>query len=282
MWRVDTDGTVSSRMFHGPGGPMPVAPPVSDNDNHRARYVTRRERYHEVCAMVLACGGRRLVVAYSTGIIRVFNTGMRDDGGDGDVVATHRHHSGLISMLTVHPIDDRVVASGAEDGQVIIWNVDCDGDGDGRVRVLQQFGANDFPDGAMTRDDDADSELRNVTSGRFSPDGRSLIVGDYYGRWFLYSNCAPKLDQRSAPIEQFFATDYNQLVWDLNGYCIDVESQCAPYLTPPGPICSAKGLVYPGQNNVKTNNCSAYSQWYLDAVRQEIVCVEYGDGDDDD
>ena len=60
--------------------------------------------------------------------------------------------------------------------------------------------------------------------GHFYPNGMGIIVSDVAGQFHLYGLDAPEGTIRKMPYDQFFLYDYDNVIMDINGDPVDMES----------------------------------------------------------
>eukprot|EP01114_Cavostelium_apophysatum_P000195 TRINITY_DN10198_c0_g1_i1.p1 TRINITY_DN10198_c0_g1~~TRINITY_DN10198_c0_g1_i1.p1 ORF type:complete len:946 (-),score=212.50 TRINITY_DN10198_c0_g1_i1:96-2933(-) len=139
----------------------------------------------------------------------------------GELVHTLSHHTSKIWVLENHPREKRIIMSAAYDGMVILWDILCG-------RALQIFNNDGHP---------------QFCDGKFSHDGSCFAVTDKNGQTSIYGTGNPKNYEKTEK-DQFFTSDYNQLVVDMLSNVNDAVSEMPPHLTDSGPLCDSNGIPY--------------------------------------
>ncbi|CAM9632001.1 unnamed protein product [Scytosiphon promiscuus] len=87
-----------------------------------------------------------------------------------------------------------------------------------------------------------------VLDGVFSPDGNSIAVADSLGRWTLYGT-GQRTDEtvagKKVPLEQYFTSDYRELVRDQRQHVVDAFTQQPPHLAQTGDLVDFIGNAHP-------------------------------------
>ncbi|ELP86934.1 hypothetical protein EIN_315630 [Entamoeba invadens IP1] len=150
-----------------------------------------------------------IIIGFSDGVIRLYKY------SDYSFVKEAKGiHTSTIRSMTLHPIHKNVLATVAEDGQLILWRIDT-------LTPFLYF----------TRDDYHDKNLRSLvlTEVEFSMDGNYICISDDFGSFSLFG-IGPNLatSYQFTPPQQFFQFDYGKLVYDSQGNCIDEEQHVDP------------------------------------------------------
>ncbi|KAJ4840685.1 hypothetical protein Tsubulata_048630 [Turnera subulata] len=128
------------------------------------------------------------------------------NAADGNLVLSLTGHTQSTCVLDVHPFNPRIAMSAGYDGQTIVWDVNMGGTPI-RIYEISRF---------------------KLVDGKFSPDGRSIILSDDVGQLYILSTGQGE-SQTDAKYDQFFLGDYRPLVQDTYGNVLDQESQLMPY-----------------------------------------------------
>lgn len=137
-------------------------------------------------------------------------------------------------MLSVHPSDPRVAVTADNNGRVCIWDVVAG-------RLLTSF-TNLLLDGPEYPPHFVHGQPVSVHDGGFNRDW-CLALSDSCGRLALYGVENPNR-YWSVPGEQYFETDYDDLVWDVNGYALDRNHQVPPHILPRSMLVNALSAAY--------------------------------------
>ena len=74
----------------------------------------------------------------------------------------------------------------------------------------------------------------------FAPDGWSFATADMKGRLTLHGMADEHVRLAAKPSEQYFSTDYSELVWDLHGNVVDASTQLPVHLSPRGDLTDSE------------------------------------------
>jgi hypothetical protein len=159
-------------------------------------------------------------------------------------------HDKPCPVLISHPTDPSIMASAGADGCVRIWNL-TSGECLFSHRNIHKYGS---------MEDVADRGKKcGYLDGSFSTDGLNLVLTDDTGRITIIDTlqceeemstdiCNDTIDNTNgAPFwmkEQYFANDYYELFYDLNGYCIERGSRQPPHLAPEAARCNHTGSAF--------------------------------------
>jgi hypothetical protein len=166
------------------------------------------------------------------------------------------HNSGCPVVIS-HPFDSSILATAGGDGRLKVLNLET-GDCLFSHENIHQYGAME-----------SESDLGKVCGyldGNFSPDGTTLVLTDDQGRVTIVDTLREEEDGKSnetydddceildstpgnniAPLwmlEQYFANDYYELVYDNTGYCVERGSQKPPHIAPGAARCNHLGVPY--------------------------------------
>ncbi|CAM9453617.1 unnamed protein product, partial [Ectocarpus sp. 13 AM-2016] len=139
-------------------------------------------------------------------------------------------HANTVSALIPHPYDPRRLASVGAEGTVCTWDVGRRGGR--RVRAFENILA------AGPQSEQLHHGMSvAVLDGVFSPDGNSIAVADVVGRWTLYGT-GHRTDEtvagKKVPLEQYFTSDYRELLRDERHNVVDAFTQQPPHLAQTG------------------------------------------------
>lgn len=81
---------------------------------------------------------------------------------------------------------------------------------------------------------------------KFSPTGLQFAATDSHGHLLIFGFGSDNRFKK-APYEQFFHTDYREIVRDSQNYVLDSQLQTAPHLMPPPYLVDIDGNPYPSQ-----------------------------------
>ncbi|PSC70372.1 WD40 YVTN repeat-like-containing domain,Bromodomain isoform [Micractinium conductrix] len=178
----------------------------------------------------------------------------------GDLLHTLAIHTNHVHILECHPTDPSLAFSASYDGTLALWNLHSGA-------VLRRFTSRQTrPDGRSWPD------LLPLSDGHFSPDGASITVSDVAGQMHQYTLGARCALLARAPYDQFFSTDYNPLLRDLQHNVLDAVTQLPPHvLTGAEAVCDALGNPYP-----EPLQAAYRAQRVLAASAQEAAWLEAG------
>lgn len=145
------------------------------------------------------------------------------------------------SILVPHPFMPSVVVTAGDDGLVNMWDVDLKASYF-TFEIRASASAEPVSEGRIKEGDPV-----KVCDANFSPDGTRLTVSDHLGRIFLYGVDSPDRYKHVRP-EQYFASDYSDIMHDEEGWAIDTNSQLPVHEAPRGPLAMYSGRVYDDQN----------------------------------
>ena len=149
-------------------------------------------------------------------------------------------HSDECHGLRAHPHDSAVVMSAGYDGRVRLWNVGA-GPSDGDAAVpLRSFENIPRPHEGAREGEYTPGERVPVCDCVFAPDGWSFATADMKGRLTLHGMADEHVRLAAKPSEQYFSTDYSELVWDLHGNVVDASTQLPVHLSPRGDLTDSE------------------------------------------
>ena len=184
-----------------------------------------------------------LIIGFSQGTIlmyRIENESMTKFSFFADSKEVHTEE---IRCITFHPKRNNIFVTSADDGQVIVWEITST-----TFKPILYF----------TRDEFHDKNLKSLLMHKvnFSSDGNYICVVDELGSFSLFGIGAEgKMSYRWTPAQQFFLNDYDKLIYDGNGHCIDERMKIEPHLVPNGFLCDCSMQSYNSiQHILRTNN----------------------------
>lgn len=151
------------------------------------------------------------------------------DSMTGDLLRVIKTVSEISSrVLVAHPLNASIALTSGEDGTINIWDIDQE------CSVAKVVLLND------------DATPSHIVDASFSEDGTRISVTDSCGRLSLLGLDNPDrfTNVRS---EQYFSTDYSNIVHDARGFAIDVGTQLPVHEAPVGNICRIDGVAYDEQ-----------------------------------
>lgn len=144
-------------------------------------------------------------------------------------------HSMQCPVVIPHPQNANLFCSAAAGGVVKLWACET-----GSV-VFSHTNTVDY--GPVEPRDKG--KKAGYLEGAFSPEGTMLVLTDDSGRVTVFGSNVPAGTKRpegpSWMREHYFANDYYELFYDVNGYCIKRGSEQPPYLAPLGVRCCHSG-----------------------------------------
>ncbi len=148
----------------------------------------------------------------------------------------HDQGSSFMTCSLVSP--DMLVSAGA-DGAIHIWDL-------AEGKISKTF-INVLKSGPTGSEHVLGDKIANLDV-EFSPDGLSFVVGDRLGRWSLYGvgiSVQETQAGRGVPLEQYFETDYNEMIMDANQNVLDARTQLPTHTSPRGLLINAQAAPYP-------------------------------------
>jgi hypothetical protein len=147
-------------------------------------------------------------------------------------------HSMQCPVLIPHPTDYSLVCSAGADGIAKVWDWET-----GRCVFTHE---NKVEFGPVAEGNER-NKISGYLDGSFSPDGTGVVLTDDNGRITILDSMIPSGSaevRECAPSmrEQYFANDYYELFYDVNGYCIERGSEQPPHLAPRGVRANHSGV----------------------------------------
>ena len=155
-------------------------------------------------------------------------------------------HKSLSRSLAPHPTLSSVLATAGSDGVVNVWDLDRGDCFFTHTNIIQ--GPN-YPD-------DRCGQECGYLEIQFSPDGLNIVLTDECGRVTILDTMAPADSKKSPPteddnrhhcppwmMEQYFMCDYDGVLYNSNGHCIDKKSKQKLHLSSKGVRCNTVSEV---------------------------------------
>ncbi len=143
------------------------------------------------------------------------------------------------SFMTCNFVSPDILVSAGADGAVHIWDL-------AEGKICNTF-MNVLHSGPTGSEHALGDKIANLDV-EFSPDGLSFVVGDRLGRWSLYGAGMPMQKTQAGcgvPLEQYFETDYNEMIIDGNQNVLDARTQLPMHTSPRGLLINAQAVPYP-------------------------------------
>eukprot|EP01041_Mallomonas_annulata_P003184 gene3184-6281_t len=135
-------------------------------------------------------------------------------------------------VLSIHPLNPNICLSAGEDGILNVWNI---------------YTAHKIASHSLTAPYNVigleGGSPTPVVDASFSPDGLRIAMTDFIGRVTVIG-CDNPSKYEHVRKEQYFSTDYAEVVVDHEGYAIDTNTQLPVHLAPIGPLCMLDGTPY--------------------------------------
>ena len=129
------------------------------------------------------------------------------------------------TCLVPHPLDSSLVLTSGEDGLVNIWNLDQE---------------SNMCSIKIVNDDGTPS---TIADANISPDGTFIAITDGVGRVSLIGLDEPNR-YSNVLTEQYFSTDYSNVLLDDRGFAIDAGTQLPVHESPVGYLCKIDHTPY--------------------------------------
>jgi len=135
-----------------------------------------------------------------------------------------------ILVLDMHPFNEQNALTCDYNGQIVLWDI-LEG------VVLNIFSEKGYAIGYPNLD-------MPILDGCFSVDGNSFIISTYFGCFSVYGYGSDEL-YNTTPVEQFFANDYDQFIYE-NGLAVmslDIQN-VEVHLMERGRVCNYQRTPY--------------------------------------
>jgi len=157
------------------------------------------------------------------------------------LIAIKQAHEQQCPVIVTHPFEQNIICSAGGDGVAKVWDLE-------KGKCIYQH-RNVIDHGPVSQNNEK-RKSSGFLDGAFDENGQTLILVDDNGRVTLF-DCFGKPknneDLRS-PIwmkEQYFASDYYELFYNTNGYCVERGSEQPPHIAPRAARCNHSGVPYP-------------------------------------
>lgn len=160
------------------------------------------------------------------------------DSRDGQcLLSIQGAHSAPCNIVLPHPLDPSILLSAGSDGVALIWDIASGS------KVFSY--ENRLTHGAMA-EAEHNSKLCAFLDGSWNETSGVILLTDDYGRILLFgiADYARPLSVPTVPgwmNEQYFASDYYEMVYDSHGYALDSRSNLPPHLAPRAVRCTHTG-----------------------------------------
>jgi hypothetical protein len=168
------------------------------------------------------------------------------------LMGLHASHSSGCPVLISHPLDPTILVSAGSDGRIRFWDLDNGRELYSHLNSLEH-GPMEPP---LTK-----GQACGYLDGDFSEDGLTLILTDDVGRICIIDvfvepqaisstvdlsvSSLTSIKEPTWMKEQYFANDYYDLFYDMNGYSIEQGSGQPTHLAPRAARCNHNGVPYP-------------------------------------
>ena len=183
-------------------------------------------------------------------------------------------HKMQCPVIIPHPMDNSIMCTAAADGSVKVWDWT-----QGKCIFSHQNKVEYGPP-----DPNNPNRIGGFLDGAFSPDGTIVVLTDDNGQITVLDSIAKQDDPPNHGNdvvwmrEQYFANDYYDLAYDVNGYCIEKGSERPPHLAPKGARCTHNGAPYSDEVNETFRKLSGpiplpedSCRWLRDEIRARRI-----------
>jgi WD40 repeat protein len=158
----------------------------------------------------------------------------------GDILHVIKNISDTASRcLCRHPLNPSFLATAGEDGIFNVWNIEEE------KNVMNYKLVMENPDAPGTFDP------ANIVDLSYSPDGSHIAATDSFGRLSLFGLEDPQLFA-NVICEQYFSSDYSEIMHDNEGNALDIGTQLPVHLSPVGVLCRINGSIHELQPKIQT------------------------------
>eukprot|EP00898_Chlorokybus_atmophyticus_P006616 jgi/Chlat1/6956/Chrsp52S06626 len=137
---------------------------------------------------------------------------------EGVLLHTLQGHKDQVFVLESSPVDARIALSAGYDGLAILWDVQAG-------HKIREFKCEASPQDVGS----GIPEPYKLVDGHFSPDGMSFVLSDEVGQIFIYSTGTAR-SMAHAQYDQFFSSDYMDLIRDVHGNVLDAQTNQPPHI----------------------------------------------------
>eukprot|EP01105_Mastigella_eilhardi_P000006 TRINITY_DN1000_c0_g1_i1.p2 TRINITY_DN1000_c0_g1~~TRINITY_DN1000_c0_g1_i1.p2 ORF type:complete len:736 (-),score=163.19 TRINITY_DN1000_c0_g1_i1:2799-4982(-) len=153
---------------------------------------------------------RYVVAAASDNSVNVW------DSATGKLAYTLKHHASEVYVVDCHP-SGHIFMSGSYDGQVVLWAIET-----GEMLRKWTLGL--------------DGINFQVLDGCFTKEGSALCVADSFAHVNLFG-IGDKAKYKTTPVQQFFASDYSELVFTEDGTPVDAATGVTAHMLQNTNLC---------------------------------------------
>jgi len=139
-------------------------------------------------------------------------------------------------LLMPHPFMPTIVVTSGDDGFINMWDIEFN---------AKYFSFETKAPGNIGGNVKEGEDVK-ICDVNFSPDGTRLTASDHLGRIFLFGLDTPEKFKKVKP-EQYFPSDYDEILLDPEGWAIDVNTQLPVHLVPRGMVTMLSGFMYEDQ-----------------------------------
>jgi len=162
------------------------------------------------------------------------------DSRDGQcLLSIQGAHASSCNIVLPHPLDPYILMSAGSDGVAHVWDMSS--------------GSKLFSyENRLTHGSMAEPEHKNklcaILDGCWNETSGVILLTDDSGRILLF-DVASQCPSSTTPVslapswmkEQYFASDYYEMIYDPHGYALDARSQMPPHLAPRAVRCTHTG-----------------------------------------
>ncbi len=156
------------------------------------------------------------------------------------LLAIKQAHSQQCPVVITHPLEPSIICSAGLDGVAKVWDLET-----GTCLFSHK---NNVEFGPVSQNNERGKES-GYLDGAFDRHGQHLLLTDDNGRITMF-DCMHVPADRGTPnsflwmTEQYFANDYYELFYNINGYCVERGSEQPPHLAPRAARCNHAGAAW--------------------------------------
>ncbi len=180
------------------------------------------------------------------------------DSVTGDLLRVIKNISDAASRcICRHPKDPKIIVTAGEDGIVNVWNTD------------EELNLHNFKLSIESIENPGTFMAANVVDLSFTPDGTRLVATDFFGRLTVFGLDDPKRFD-AVLSDQYFSSDYAEIMHDDEGNALDVGTQLPVHLSPVGILTRIDGAPHDVTPKITTYP-EAFS---VDSVLKQLRSIE--------